>query len=98
MSGDFIVLKRWKAAGTATLGKKWNILEPAKFPLLSCVARALFSINSTSCEPERHFSTLSPCLSKMRLSLKDKKVENMTFLRLIAERVSEIRGGRRAQC
>ena len=98
MSGDFNVLKWWKAAGTATLDRKGNILEPAKFPLLSRVARALFSIISTSCESERHFSTLSLNLSKMRPSQKDKKVENMVFLRFIAERVSEIRGGRRAQC
>ena len=92
VSGGFNVLRWWKAAGTATLDRKENILEAAKFPLLSCVASALFSINSTSCESERDFSALSLSLSKMRHSLKDKKVEKMMFLRLNAERVPEIRG------
>lgn len=80
---NFDVLQYWRSASTPKRDAETGvIIYPAKYPLLSILARRYFSIDATSCQAERNFSDLGQLYTKLRRSLLPHKIERLMFLHL----------------
>lgn len=82
LAGKFDLVGFWAAESKPRLDDDGNVRELAKFPILSMIARAFHSADTTSCQSERDFSALAVCMSNVRQSMIQDRVGMMMFLRL----------------
>lgn len=91
--GDgFDLLKFWKDKGMPKIDEHGKVMQRARWPILSMVARVYHSINGTRCLAERNFSQLSLSADELRSSLAPRKVEQLLFLRLNKTHIKEVKG------
>lgn len=78
---DSSLLEFWaRRSATSTCAKIGEV--EAGLPYLSLIARLYLAIESTSCQAERNFLTLSFLIGNLRSSMLPAKVERFMFLRL----------------
>jgi hypothetical protein len=87
---DFNLLRYWKLAGENVLDSNGTVLRAAKYPILAKLACRVFSVDASSCECERSFSTLKNVLDDLRASMGSTTVEMMLFLRLNRKLIPEV--------
>ena len=78
---DFSLLELWARRSRASTCAATGEVEPG-LPYLALIARLYHGIESTSCQAERNFSTLSNLIGSLRSSMLPSKVERMMYLRL----------------
>lgn len=91
---DFDLLQFWEDAGRDQVDTSVTpprVIKRAEYPILAQMARGYFSIDGTSCESERTFSTLALTLDDLRGKLTDSKVEMMMFLKMNRHFIAECR-------
>ena len=87
----FSLLKFWQRRATRTTSAETGeVVEEAAMPHLALIARLYHGIESTSCQAERNFSSLSLLLDNLRSSMAAFKVERMVFLRLNQRAIPEV--------
>ena len=88
---DFSLFEFWARRSRTSTCAATGEVEPG-LPYLALIARPYHGIESTSCQAERNFSTLSTLIGSLRSSmLTSKKVERMMFLRLNRLFIPEVR-------
>jgi hypothetical protein len=73
------------------VGAFWKRMEESgEFKILPRIACQVFSVDSTSCQAERNFSTLKHLLSHLRASMRPSKVDKIMFLRCNRHLIREV--------
>jgi hAT family C-terminal dimerisation region len=86
----FDVAGYWRRKGVEQTDAENDLIIAAEFPVLCRIACQHMSIDATSCEAERNFSSLGLMLGSLRTSMSPPKVEMMMFLRLNRHMIKEL--------